>query len=163
MRINPSSIVIPAGFSCRKANNNDVDIIKSLIHNTLKEYGLVPEPQGVDKDLDDIESNYAHGYFGVIENQTDIVATFALTPLSRDEVEIRKMYALPSARGLGLGKWMIQYLLQICQENNYKIAELETASVLKEAIALYQKIGFSEKDFENKTPRCDKSFHIKLI
>ena len=36
--------------------------------------------------------------------------------------------------------------------------ELETASALIEAIGLYQKMGFVEKDFENKTPRCDKSF-----
>jgi GNAT superfamily N-acetyltransferase len=48
----------------------------------------------------------------IIEHQNKIVGTAAYYPIHRGEkaVEIKKMYLLPSARGLGLGKYLLQQL-----------------------------------------------------
>ncbi len=162
MTINPSLSPIHLDFSARKASNDDCTEVQKLVFSVLKEYGLEPQPTSTDKDLFDLESNYKNGFFGIIEDGSKIVATFALYPLSTESVEIRKMYALPESRGKGLGKWMVGYLFQIAKENGYKEVELETASSLIEAIHLYKKIGFTEKAFENKTPRCDKAFFMKI-
>ncbi len=162
MTINPSLPPIHLDFTVRKATNDDCAEVQQLIFSVLIEYGLKPEPATTDKDLFDLESNYQDGFFGIIEDGSKIVATFALTPITKACAEIRKMYALPESRGRGLGKWMVGYLLQIAKENRYKKVELETASPLVEAIHLYQKMGFEEKTFENKTPRCDKAFFMKL-
>jgi len=162
MRIIYPSTMIPKEFSYRAGTNEDSEEIIKLVHEVLQEYGLIPEPEGVDQDLAAVEDSYKNGYFGVIENAEGIVATYGLTPLNGEAVEIRKMYALPQVRGKGLGSWMVNHLLEIAKHNGYKIVELETASSLIEAIGLYQKIGFVEKNFENKTPRCDKSFHINI-
>ena len=133
-----------------------------LVYSVLVEYGLIPEPDGVDKDLEAVEDSYKDGYFGVIEADNTIIATYGLYPLSSQAVEIRKMYAHPSARGKGLGKWMVKHLIEIAKYNGYSLVELETASPLKEAIRLYEKFGFIEIDSENKTPRCDKSFYLNI-
>ena len=85
----------------------------------------------------------------IVEHNTKIVATYGLFPLNNSSVEIRKMYASPSIRGKGLGKWMVNHLIEIARKNDYDEVELESASQLKEAIGLYQKFGFIEKDFEN--------------
>jgi len=162
MIIIPSSQRIPAEYSYRAGTNADKEQIVSLVHSVLKEYGLIPEPEGVDKDLNAVEESYINGYFGVIENSNKIVATYGLFPLDDLSVEIRKMYAQPSVRGKGLGRWMVNHLIEIAKYNGYKEVELETASSLVEAIALYQKMGFIEKYFENKTPRCDKSFYMNI-
>lgn len=162
MTINPSLSPIHLDFTIRKASNNDSVEVQELIFTVLKEYGLEPQPLTTDKDLFDLESNYKDGFFAIIEDGSKIVATFALYPISKKCAEIRKMYASPESRGRGLGKWMVGYLLQIAEENGFEEVELETASSLVEAIGLYQKIGFEEKSSENKTPRCDKSFSIKL-
>lgn len=162
MRIILPSVSIPSGFSFREGNNQDAEQIIALVHSVLLEYGLVPEPDGIDKDLQAVEQSYENGYFGVIEDESGIVATYGLYPLDDDSVEIRKMYAHSKVRGKGLGKWMVNHLIDISKHNGYKEVELETASPLQEAIALYQKIGFIEKDFEHKTPRCDKSFYLKI-
>ncbi len=162
MRIISSSETIPSGFSFRSGTNVDSAQIILLVHSVLEEYGLRPEPKGIDNDLNAVEESYKNGYFGVVENSKGIVATYALSSLSESVVEIRKMYAHPSARGKGLGKWMVNHLLEIAKHNGYKEVELETASPLKEAIGLYLKLGFVEKDFENKTPRCDKSFYMNI-
>lgn len=162
MTINPPIDQIPGGYSYRKSMNTDSEEVKELIFNTLLEYGLTPEPNSTDQDLSNLDVNYREGFFGLVEDGSKIVATFALLPIAENIVEIRKMYALKAIRGKGLGKWMVNYLLQIAQENGYEEVELETASPLKEAIYLYEKMGFTEKKFENKTPRCDKAFHLKL-
>ena len=154
--------MIPEEFSFRAGTNEDSQEITSLVYGVLCEYGLIPEPNGIDQDLAAVEDSYKNGYFGVIEDAKGIVATYGLLPLSDTAVEIRKMYALPRIRGNGLGRWMVNHLLEIAKYNGYKVAELETASPLIEAISLYQKLGFVENNFENKTPRCDKSFHINI-
>lgn len=153
---------LPARYVHRRAQTSDQDAIQNLVFSTLREYGLVPEPDAVDADLYNVVMEYADGYFGVILDQEQIVATFALSPLSDVAVEIRKMYSIPSVRGKGLGRWMVSYLMQLAKENGYKEVELETASALVEAISLYQKMGFIEKGFENKTPRCDKAFVFRF-
>jgi len=163
MTINPPLTPIPLDFTTRIATNKDSKAIQTLIFSALKEYGLKPQPNSTDKDLFDIENNYRHDFFGVIENDSQIVATFALSPLSDESAELRKMYASKKVRGKGLGKWMVKYIIQIAKENGFNEIELETASCLKEAIVLYKKMGFIEKPFENKTPRCDKAFIIKII
>ena len=162
MTIIPSNDPIPEGFSYRQGKKEDAGSIIELVHTVLIEYGLIPEPNGVDKDLADVETSYNNGYFGVIKENEKIVATYGLFHLDDHAVEIRKMYAAIGARGKGLGKWMVNHLIQIARHNGYKIIELETASALKEAIRLYEKMGFQEKDFENKTPRCDKSFYMNI-
>ncbi|MDF1698181.1 MAG: GNAT family N-acetyltransferase [Saprospiraceae bacterium] len=162
MKFIAPSQTIPKGFTFRPGTNQDTENIISLVHNVLFEYGLIPEPNGVDLDLSNVEESYRDGYFGVIEDDEKIVATFGLFPLDNHTVEIRKMYAIPSVRGKGLGTWMVNHLIELAKNNGYKEIELETASSLIEAIQLYQKLGFQEKKFENKTPRCDKSFYLNI-
>jgi len=162
MRIIPPSIAIPKDFSFRVGTNEDSEQIINLVHSVLREYGLVPEPKGIDQDLLAVEDSYKEGFFGVVEYKNEIIATYALYPLNEKIAEIRKMYAHPSVRGKGLGKWMVNHLIEIGKYNGYAELELETASPLKEAIGLYLKLGFVENSFENKTPRCDKSFYLKI-
>ena len=162
MRIISPSSPIPSNYSFRAGKNEDAHQLIALVHGVLQEYGLIPEPDGVDADLKKVEHSYKEGYFGIVEDENGIIATYGLYPLSTTSVEIRKMYAHPTARGNGLGKWMVQHLIEIAKANGYSEVELETATALKEAIGLYKKFGFQEKNFENKTPRCDKSFYLNI-
>ena len=90
------------------------------------------------------------------------VGTFGLFQLSETTCEIRKMYLLPEARENGLGKWMVNTLLEKAKTLGYQKVELETASVLKEAIGLYRKIGFTEITASNASPRCDRAFELNI-
>ena len=76
--------------------------------------------------------------------------------------EIRKMYLLPKARGKGLGKWMVNFLIERAKELGYQKIELDTASVLIEAIELYKKMGFKEVKACNESPRCDRAFEMLI-
>jgi len=86
----------------------------------------------------------------------------ALAGLDTTTAEIRKMYAHRSIRGMGIGKWMVSFLLDIARDSGYATVELETASSLQAAMHLYEHMGFVEEFSENKTPRCDKLYKIEL-
>lgn len=50
-----------AGITIRSATNADRDRVKELIFGVLAEYGLAPDSQTTDADLEDIESSYVKG------------------------------------------------------------------------------------------------------
>jgi putative acetyltransferase len=52
------------------------------------------------------------------------------------------MYLLPKARGMGLGKLLIELCIQQAKEMNYRKIYLETMPELKQAMKVYEKFGF---------------------
>ncbi|MGI8545033.1 MAG: GNAT family N-acetyltransferase [Aridibacter sp.] len=151
-------------ISTRSATNDDCQNVKNLVFGILDEYGLEPEPDGIDKDLDDIEANYVNrgGLFEVLENKDGkLVGTVGLFPLDEKRIELRKMYFAKEIRGMGLGKKTLKRMIKIAEEKDYEQIVLETASVLREAVGLYKKFGFVEAE-DKHAPRCDQSFYLNL-
>lgn len=151
-------------YSWRPAVNEDSLHIRTVIFNALIEHGLEPDPEITDNDLYDIEYCYKDHFFGVILDGRNIICgTFALFNIDETSGEIRKMYLAPSARGKGLGRWMMEYLLKKAGDFGVKMLELETASCLIDAIELYKKYGFKDVHPANKSPRCDRKMLLRLI
>jgi len=95
----------------------------------------------------------------IIKHQNQIVGTAAYYPIHRGEkaVEIRKMYLLPSARGLGLGKYLLQQLEKAIASRGFQQIWIETASVLAEAVKLYESNGYQPATGV-ETARCDRVY-----
>lgn len=144
----------------------DVPAVRALISGVLQEYGLQPDPTGTDADLEQLPESYTSGggcFFVYKEAATHkIIGTGGLYALKPGQGEIRKMYLLPEGRGKGLGRYMLQQLLQYARENSFYHLELETASVLKEAIALYKSVGFTPRPACPAASRCDQVFELAL-
>jgi putative acetyltransferase len=132
-----------------------------VIHSVLSEYGLGWEPNGADRDVLQVEECYlaTGGEFWVIEHQNQVVGTGAYYPIKRGEkaVEIRKMYLLPNVRGLGLGKYLLQQLEAAIASRNFQQIWIETASVLAEAVKLYESSGYQPATGV-ETARCDRVY-----
>jgi len=60
-----------------------------------------------------------------------------------DKVEIKRMFVKPEHRGKGIGLDILKHLEQWAAELNYKGTVLETGKRQPEAIALYQKAGYT--------------------
>jgi putative acetyltransferase len=56
--------------------------------------------------------------------------------------ELVKMYLLPEARGLGLGKLLIDQALAFARGAGYQQVYLETMPELRKAVSVYEKFGF---------------------
>jgi GNAT superfamily N-acetyltransferase len=57
--------------------------------------------------------------------------------------EIKRMYVLPELRGKGIAKAILTELENWAKEENYAISILETGYLQKDAIGLYQKLGYT--------------------
>ena len=140
---------------------DDRERAAAIIRDTLVEYGLPWEPSGADKDVLEVEAFYTAvgGEFWVIEQQGQVVGTGAYYPVERghNAVEIRKMYLSPTVRGKGLGKFLLQQLEDAIANRGFSEIWIETASVLKEAVKLYESSGYIPATGV-ETKRCDRIY-----
>ena len=149
----------------RPANNNDCDKLASLVYSILQEYCLRPDPECTDADLKDIEHSYFEkgGTFYVLEEKDgSIVGAYGLYPVESRTCELRKMYLHRSYRGKGLGKLLLESALSEARRLGFRKMILETASALKEAIALYKSYGFVEYQPDHLSSRCDQAYMLEL-
>lgn len=153
-------------FLIREWQPRDRDFAAEVIRSVLSEYGLGWEPDGADKDVLEVKDNYLDngGEFWVIEHQSEVVGTSAYYPIERGEnaVEIRKMYLLPKARGYGLGKYLLQHLEAAIACRGFKQIWIETATVLREAVKLYESNGYQPATGV-ETERCDLVYFKELV
>lgn len=151
-------------ISFRSASNADCQKVQNLVFGILREYGLHPDPKGTDQDIADLEKHYIDrgGIFELLENTDgELLGTVGLYPMNETTVELRKMYFLPQLRGKGFGKKTLQRMIEQAKELGFSKIYLETASVLKEAVHLYEKFGFTPT-CEKHTPRCDRAFFMDV-
>ncbi len=137
-----------------------------VIETVLMEYNLPWQPEEADKDVLNIEQFYTSvgGEFWVVEDQNQIVGTAAYYPCLNyhSRVEIRKMYLLPHVRGKGVGKFLLKEIETVIKDRGFQEILIETVSVLKEAVNLYEKYGY-QPITEVETKRCDRAYHKLLI
>lgn len=148
-------------FLIRDWQPSDREIAANLIFSVLTEYGLECEPVGADTDVLRVEEAYwqTGGEFWIVERDGQIVGTAGYYPIDRapKAVEIRKMYLLPAARGQGLGRFLLKKLEDAIATKGFEQIWIETASVLKEAVKLYEGSGY-EPTTGVETERCDRVY-----
>lgn len=78
----------------------------------------------------------------IAEINSEPVGIGALRPLDAHEAEIKRMYVRPSSRGLGVGREILQRLIDDARALGYKTIRLDSARFMHEAHALYRSFGF---------------------
>jgi putative acetyltransferase len=149
----------------RAATNADCESVRNLVFTVLGEYGLKSDPGRTDADLGDIERSYIArgGVFYVLEEQDgSIVGSYGLYPTEVGVCELRKMYLRRSHRGKGFGRRLLEDALSHARQLGFRRITLETASVLKEAIGLYECSGFKPCKASHLSCRCDQAYALDL-
>lgn len=166
----------------RLATNADCDPVRNMVFAVLAEYGLAPDPGCTDADLRDIERAYLArgGVFYVLEEQDgSIIGSYGLYPIadcglqiadssrkasvqSAVTCELRKMYLHRDHRGKGLGRRLLEHALAEARRLGFRTVTLETASILKEAVRLYERYGFTPYTPAHLSCRCDQAYVLQL-
>ena len=148
-------------FLIRDWQEGDRFAAAAVIQQVLTEYGLGWQPEEADRDVVEVEKFYqqAKGEFWVVLQAQELVGTAAYRPIIRGTkaVEIRKMYLLPKARGQGLGSYLLEQLEIAIAKAGWQQIYLETATVLKEAVCLYESHGY-QLTTGVETTRCDRIY-----
>ncbi|MDE3251722.1 MAG: GNAT family N-acetyltransferase [Bacteroidota bacterium] len=134
----------------RPIQPSDDAVMASIIRRSLEEFGANrPGTVYFDESTDHLFSLFQEkpgsAYF-VAEKNAAILGGAGFYPtqgLPAETCELVKMYLKPEARGLGLGRKLIQHCLTAARNAGYSSIYLETMPELKKAIRVYEKFGFT--------------------
>ena len=136
-------------FLIRPIEPRDDAAVAAIIRSVMPEFGAGGEGFAIhDAEVGAMHAAYAKprsAYF-VLEVDGNVVGGGGVAPLENgdaDVCELRKMYFLPEARGLGAGQAMITRCLDAARESGFKRCYLETLTGMDAAQALYRKHGFT--------------------
>lgn len=76
--------------------------------------------------------------------------------------EIKRMWIAPGARGLGLGRRLLETLEACAVDGGARVGHIETSAVLPEALALYGSAGWVEVPAFNDEPFADHWLEKRL-
>lgn len=74
----------------------------------------------------------------------DPAGCVALRSLDSDVCEMKRLYIKPQFRGKGIGRALVQKIIELASAKNYKKMRLDTISSMEAAIKLYQMMGFKK-------------------
>lgn len=136
----------------RRIRSDDDATIAAIIRTVMPEFGAGGCGFAIhDAEVNGMAAAYAqprHAYF-VLERDSRVLGGGGIAPLAggdADICELRKMYFLPEARGLGAGSAMMQHCLQAARASGFVRCYLETLTGMDAAMRLYERSGFLRVD-----------------
>ena len=132
----------------RDIQRSDNPDLAKIVKDTLAEFGANhPNTVYYDPTTNALYELFQKegAYYSVVEMNGEIVGGGGIYPtdgLPADTCELVKMYLLPHARGVGLGRKLIEKCLAIAKDHGYKQVYLESMPELKQALKIYAKFGF---------------------
>jgi len=156
----------PAPVEVREIVAADVPEAVALVGAVLAEFGLrFGDGSATDAELERLPASYAArgGRFWVARDARGaLVGTAGVMPLSDGEVELRKMYLAPAARGLGLGRRLLEHSIAFARSFGARRVVLDTIGEMTTAIALYERAGFVRDDAQKRATRCTRGYRLDL-
>ena len=136
-------------YTIRKLEKRDNEQLASIMRSVLKEFNAAkPGTVYYDPTTDDLYSLFQHekSVYFVAERHGELLGGSGIYPtvgLPEGCCELVKLYLLSSARGMGLGKELMQRCFDEARKFGYTSMYLETLPELNLAVGLYEKMGFT--------------------
>lgn len=135
-------------WKLRPIRPDDDQAVATIIRTVMPEFGASGEGFAItDPEVEHMSRAYAaprSAYF-VLETGGQVIGGGGVAPLEgggEDTCELRKMYFLPQARGLGAGRAMLDRCLEAARGFGFRQCYLETLSGMDAAQRLYRAAGF---------------------
>lgn len=135
-------------MNLRQANNEDADVIISLIDETYQKHGDKIWLEGYDSDLLDIEDNYFNngGHFVVLEKNGTIIGTHATQPINLPEglLTFRRLYLKPEYHGTEASHTLFKWAMDWAIKQQFKRVEFWSDTRYNRAHNFFKKYGFAK-------------------
>jgi N-acetylglutamate synthase-like GNAT family acetyltransferase len=131
----------------RDARNDEVEAMRRLLRDYERSIGVDLCFQDFEAELEKLPGEYVaavRGAFLVADNGDGLVGCVALRAVSAESCEMKRLYVDPRARGSGLGRQLVECVLNRARSFGYRKMLLDTLPSMQTAQALYRRVGFVE-------------------
>ena len=122
--------------------------------------------QGFEAELASLPGKYAApggALFLARASTGEALGCVALRPLAHGCCEMKRLYVVPSARGTGLGKALVETIIREAERLAYAEMRLDTLASMRGALALYESFGFQLIPAYYDTPIAGTVFLAKQL
>ena len=137
-------------------NNLEVINYENQYHKEFKEINLQwlhkfeLYEKADDALLDNPEEFIKNGATILLAHLDDkIIGTICINPINKVTNEILKFAVLDGYKGLGIGKKLMNYCIDLCKQNKIETIILESSSKLQNALKMYEKYGFQHIEIKD--------------
>lgn len=129
----------------------DIESVKNLIREFTRwaislEKGSEDAPtfQNLDKELATLPGKYSPptGTLLLAKKNRRAIGCIALIGLDQTTCELKRMYVIPEFRGFGIGRQLVQKLIEVAKELGFERMILDSHYTMVEAHSLYRSMGF---------------------
>ncbi|MFZ1678661.1 MAG: GNAT family N-acetyltransferase [Saprospiraceae bacterium] len=126
------------------------DEIKGLLLDYRKEFNDSACFTSFEEEMANVEDVYttpgSQLFIAVEESDKKIVGCVAMRTLSPGVAEMKRLYVIPSHRGLHLGENLALEIVNFAEEKKYNRMVLDTMHEMHAAQKLYRQLGFTKTE-----------------
>lgn len=150
----------------RPVTADDVPAVVSLVSRVLAEFGLTfGAGSETDAQLHALPASYARdggGFWVAVAPDGTLLGTAGVAPVAPGDVELRKMYLEPAARGRGLAKRLLAVAVAHARARGARRMVLDTTEQMTDAQRFYESHGFVRDDAQVRGSRCHRGYALAL-
>jgi putative acetyltransferase len=120
----------------------DLDEVRALFREYAASLPFALDFQDFEQELAELPGAYAPPR-GVLLLARD-AGCVALRPIDATVCELKRLYVRPSARGTGLGRRLVEAIVNDARALGYSRMRLDTTPSMTAAQSLYEQLGFRE-------------------
>ncbi len=154
-KLNPSASSVPSGVPsglkpltfAQAASPSQIAQARELFLEYAQSLGFSLCFQNFDQELAGLPGDYAppEGRLLLAEYESQLAGCVALHKLDSSICEMKRLYLRPAFRGQGLGRAFAERIIAEARQTGYQRMRLDTVGpVMKDAVAMYRKLGFHE-------------------
>jgi GNAT superfamily N-acetyltransferase len=142
-----------------------VDAVRDLVLAHVQERATTPGIEYMKADAEGLPGPYVapRGAIWLAQAGDDPVGCVALRPLSADVGEVKRMYVVPAWRGRGVGRALLERLIEHARALGYERLRLGTLADMTRAQKLYHSLGFVPIERYRADEMVDTEFYELII
>jgi putative acetyltransferase len=141
----------------------DVAMVRELWREYWGSFGLPLDFQGFGEELEGLPGVYGAdgGVLLLAMHNHEPAGTIALRRLDRMSGEVKRLYLRPGFRGQGLGRRLLEAVMERARAVSYDCLYADTLPIMMEALSLYQRAGFERVEAYSNAPTAG-AIYLKL-